>query len=181
MVNLFVAVEPKPKGNKQRIVRKGRHGPLRVVNDKSVIAKQTSLVHALWTHRDALRETLRGAVEVGVTFVLPIPGSWPAWKQEAAHRRLVFPYTDSAGSSGAIPDRGNLLKLLEDALEKAGYLANDSQIVGGPVAKVYGRVPGYELSISAKDEVTSFAEWKAYLESEELGAERLALAKLAEH
>ena len=35
------------------------------------------------------------------------------------------------------------MKLLDDALEGAGLIANDGQIVGGECAKVYSGEPGY--------------------------------------
>jgi hypothetical protein len=36
-----------------------------------------------------------------------------------------------------------LVKLLDDALEGAGLIANDGQIVGGECVKVYSKEPGY--------------------------------------
>jgi Holliday junction resolvase RusA-like endonuclease len=40
------------------------------------------------------------------------------------------------------------LKLLEDALQAAGFYVNDAQIVGGEVAKRYGDPPGYRIQLT---------------------------------
>jgi hypothetical protein len=50
-------------------------------------------------------------------------------------------------------DRGNLLKLIEDALEKAGFFGDDSQIMDGPVAKRVageGEPSGYMVVVSGQ-------------------------------
>lgn len=157
LVKAFVGVVPMPKGNAQKIVRRGRKRGL--VNEDRVVAKQRELTFALLANAARPARAMRGAVEFGVTFVLPIPKTWPIWKREAAAARALFPYTEAEGSSGGIPDRGNLLKLIEDCLEKAGYLSNDSQICDGPVAKVYGETPGYEITLRKLPEVLTRSEW----------------------
>jgi len=166
--SLWVGVPPLPKGNAQKIARNAATGSMFVVNDKRVIERQRVLSAAL---RSCAPSTpLTGPVRLHVTFVLQVATSWPKWKQAAALSGCVLPYTQATGSSGGIPDRGNLLKLVEDCLEKSGWLLNDSQICGGLVAKCYGAKPGYLIELQELDEVATLAAWKARLQREELGA-----------
>jgi len=176
---ILVPIAPLPKGNAQSIARNRHTGSLFVVNDKKIQARQKTLTSALRTR--APQEPVTGPVRLDVTFVLGVPTSWPAWKQEAALRGLVLPYTQATGSSGGIPDRGNLLKLIEDCLEKAGFLCNDSQICGGLVAKKYGAEPCYLIELTPLRELSSFVEWKALLEREKLGAQGAVCSEATEH
>ncbi len=158
-------VVPRPKGNAQHIAKV--RGRLRIVNDASVIRRQRAIVRALSFCAPA--PPLSGAVLVDVVFYLPMPARWPKWKRAAALRGLVMPYSETDGS-GSIPDRGNLLKLAEDGLEKAGWVTNDSQVCSGLVDKRYGAEACYEFRAMELFEVRSCEEWKALLQSEELGA-----------
>lgn len=159
----FAELQPKPKGNAQRIAKNKATGALFVATDGAVKRRQRDLAKLLTLL--APPRPLRGAVVVDVVFYLPIPTTWPQWRQEAAARGLVLPYTESTGSTGGIPDRGNLLKLLEDCLELGGWLANDSQVCWGNVGKRHGRRVGYEVRAREVFEVASFKAWQALLEA----------------
>lgn len=67
-----------------------------------------------------------------ITFYMPIPPSMPKYLKERALKGLLRPDTK--------PDRTNLAKLAEDALEGI-VLDNDKRIVGGNVEKLYGAEP----------------------------------------
>jgi hypothetical protein len=61
------------------------------------------------------------------------------------------------------PDVGNLDKLLDDALEAAGWLLDDAQIVSGLTGKIYSEEPGYWIRLSAYPaEPTSATEWHSW-------------------
>ena len=162
----WVGVPPHPKGNDQRIVRVARR--LKIKPSKKVEGWQRALTLALLVHPARPPEKLTGPLDLDVTFVLRIPPSWSAWKREAAACGFVHPYSEGK-SAGSIADRGNLLKLVEDCLEKADWLCNDSQVIGGDVRKVYGPEPGYVLELTQLDEVRTLAEWRA-LQRHELSA-----------
>ena len=78
-----------------------------------------------------------------VLFCLPVPQSWPLWKKAAARQHRYLP-----PGGGRQADVGNLVKLLDDALEGAGLIANDGQIVGGECVKLYGQEPGYLIQLT---------------------------------
>lgn len=156
----FAPVKPKPKGNAQRIAKNRRTGKRFIKNDESVIRSANALILALTILGPP--EPLRGAVVVDVDFLLQVPESFPQWKREAAVAGYVFPYSEG-DSAGSIPDRGNLLKLLEDCLEKAGWFRNDSQVCFGKVSKRYGEKVGYQVAAREVLEIKTFKAWKAHL------------------
>ena len=145
-LDVFLDLPPAPKGNSKR-ARRTRFGA--VVTKDSRDAKREKALTQL-AYLLAPPDPLRGPILLDVVFALPIPSSWPDWKRKLAEERTVFPYSDATGGSGTIPDRGNLLKLLEDALEAGGWFANDSQVIGGRVSKCYGtqREVGYWVRLS---------------------------------
>ena len=138
---LWVPMACVPKGNSQRIVRRG--GFPRLLPSKRAVEAQHLLASAL---RRLSAETHTGPVWRDVCFVLRIPTSWPAWRRRAAlELRWIPTYR---------PDTGNLVKLLDDAIEEAGIVHNDSQIVGGSAVKLYGPVPGYRIRITPLPQAT---------------------------
>lgn len=158
-------VVPAPKGNSKRVVPVMRGGrQVHVVVPSSADAKrEREVVKRIRLIGPAPPEpALTGPLALDVVFVLPVPKSWPKWRREAALAGHVYPYSDASGSAGSKPDRGNLLKLIEDALEAAGWVRNDSQFVTGRVAKVYGPEPGYACEIAELEEVSSREDWKAW-------------------
>lgn len=140
-LSFFVAMTCKPKGNAKKIARFGKHFALR--NDDKVVAAQESLTARLLEHRPPA--PFAGPVRLSVAFVVDVPEGWAAWKRAAALEGRLWPTSR--------PDRGNLLKMIEDAMEGTFYL-NDSQVVAGPVDKVYGPVAGYRVTIEELPQAT---------------------------
>lgn len=139
-LEFFLPARPAQKGNSKLIYRTGYRGAgaTRVVSnpkDKAAEARLTNLARAYRPLRP-----LEGALRLDVEFVLPIPPSWPARKRAEALACVLLPTSR--------PDRGNMLKLLEDALQAAGFYLDDAQIVAGDVAKRYGDPVGYRVSLS---------------------------------
>lgn len=139
-LEFFLAAVPKQKGNSKVIFRTGYRGsgPTRVASNPRDKAAELRLVALARAYRPL--RPLQGALRLSVTFVLPIPPSWPARKRAEAQAGVLQPI--------GRPDRGNLLKLAEDALQAAGFYADDSQIVGGEVAKRYGDPAGYRITLT---------------------------------
>ena len=139
-MEFFLAAAPKQKGNSKRILHVGRPGARRTIIASSARDKAAELqLAALAVVYRPLRP-LEGPVRLSVTFVLPIPPSWPARKRAEALAGVLQPI--------GRPDRGNMLKLAEDALQAAGFYVDDSQIVGGEVAKRYGDPAGYRITLT---------------------------------
>lgn len=109
------------KGNSGRIMKRGK---------RRFFAPSAQSVDAQGTAADFMRplappSPLEGPLRVDVVFVRALP-------QKTTHQ---------PGDWCAVKvDRGNLLKLAEDAMEDAGIFRDDCQIVTGNVSKVWGRV-----------------------------------------
>ncbi len=79
----------------------------------------------------------------------PIPGP------VSIETNWIFPYRESEPKRnfGKLiwhykrPDYGNLQKLLDDCLVKAGYLEDDGQISDGRTTKHWGQFPGIWITI----------------------------------
>jgi Holliday junction resolvase RusA-like endonuclease len=120
---------PRAKGRPRFTTRNGfarAYTPTETVRAEHDVAVLAA-AHAPETPHD-------GAVVIDLTFVLPIPASWPRKRQAAALAGAVQPTSK--------PDRDNLEKLILDALTRSGqWWRDDSQIVDGRTRKVYGLVP----------------------------------------
>jgi Holliday junction resolvase RusA-like endonuclease len=130
-IRLDVPGAPVAKG-RPRFSRQGGRAftPAKTVQAESTLAARVyTLVREHWT---ATAWPSREAMIVDVTFVLPVPQSWPAWKRAAALESLIRPTCR--------PDVDNLVKLTKDALNGILWL-DDSQIVGLTATKVYGDTP----------------------------------------
>lgn len=140
-MELFIALPPKTKGNRKAIACRGPYGRRFVrANDRDRAAEQHLILAA--RHFRPL-QPLEGPLRLGVTFVMPIPPSWTQKKRAEALAGVVLPTPR--------PDRGNMLKLIEDALEAAGYYRDDAAICAGPVDKVYGAEPGYRIQLDVME------------------------------
>jgi len=83
-------------------------------------------------------EPTNQAVWLGVTLYVPIPTSWPQWRRrEAASERVPFT---------GVPDRDNVLKLVQDALNKRAWV-DDRQVYDGPTRKFYSPRPRLEVKM----------------------------------
>ena len=87
-------------------------------------------------------DPLDGPVEVSLTFVLPIPKSWPLYKRDLARSGRIWPTKK--------PDGDNLMKLIWDAMTGICY-NDDAQIVRWPGEKVYGVDPIVIVTVDSLD------------------------------
>lgn len=146
-LSFFVPMVPRRK-NRLKIVRVG--GFHKLAPDEKGKEAQDTLAARTYEHRPS--SPINGPVRLDVAFVMPIPTGWPAWKKTAA-REGRFHHVSR-------PDRGNLLKLLEDAL-KGPFYSDDSVVVAGNVAKSYGDVSGYKITLSPLHQATRASEAQA--------------------
>lgn len=131
----FLPQRPKSKGNSKKIVRFGAR--LGLIGSKPAREAEASLFEL--ARPFAPLTPIAGPVRLDVAFVTAYPKG-PAWKRQAAIDGRLYP--------DRRPDRGNLLKLAEDALEKAGFYEDDARVVSGLVEKVYGPEAGYRISLT---------------------------------
>lgn len=134
-VRITLPGNPRGKGRPRATIRGGR---VSTYTDE----KTRSFEGALRLAGEAAmagRPPMIGQVVVDVRATLPIPGSWPKKRQEAALSGAVRP-------TGK-PDADNLLKVL-DALNGVVF-KDDSQIVRAVIEKHYGAFPG--LCIEARE------------------------------
>lgn len=75
---------------------------------------------------------ISSALICDISFYMPIPASMPKYLKERALKGLLRPSNK--------PDRTNMGKLAEDALEGI-VIENDKLIVGGNIEKFYAAVP----------------------------------------
>lgn len=131
-------VKPGAKGNSKNIMRFGNR--IRLVSSDKDKAKEENLVALLHHHPLRPSAPLEGQLRLDMTALMPIAASWSKKKQAQARAGTLRP-------TGR-PDRGNMLKLAEDALEQAGWLKDDSMVVEGDVAKRYDDVPGWRFVLT---------------------------------
>lgn len=84
------------------------------------------------------RQLLEGPLRFHMVASVPIPKSWPKWKQEKALKGNLYPT--------AKPDSSNYRKAAEDALNGIVY-RDDAQIVLGQDCKVYSVNPSLRIEI----------------------------------
>lgn len=138
-LDFFVSVQPAVKGNDRKPLMLG--GKLTFQHGDKSRAAQRALVTLLFAHPARPREPRDGPLRLDVEIRLPVPASWTGKKRARALAGELRP--------DRRPDRGNFLKLAEDALERAGYLVDDARVVEGDVAKVYAEVPGWRFVLDA--------------------------------
>lgn len=78
-------------------------------------------------------ETITAPIRMNVTFYMPVPKS--------ASKKMRLQMLNGVVHHIKKPDRSNLLKFIEDCLERAHIISNDSIIVGGSTNKAYSLVP----------------------------------------
>lgn len=126
------------KGNRKRVVRFG--GRVRLVPSRTECAAEARLAATARAHAPPWAPTTR-PVRLDVCVVYACPPSWSQAMRAAALAGEVVP------TGGATHDRGNALKLLEDALRDSWY-ADDAQVAAGEVGKRYGVEAGYQLTLA---------------------------------
>lgn len=77
-------------------------------------------------------------LEVDFYFEMPIPKSWSKKKKKVFEQNRMNGIKEWHDKK---PDRTNCLKLIEDCLQSAGILSNDSVIVSGKTEKYYSPDP----------------------------------------
>ena len=94
--------------------------------------------------RDIARERMQGrplfdgCLQIKVFVGFAISQSWPAWKKEAAFRKLIAP--------SSRPDLDNIVKAAKDAFNGVVWM-DDSQIVQMEAMKFYSDHPGVTVVI----------------------------------
>lgn len=141
---------PIPKSNaKSAVQRPGSKFPV-VIEDPRTKAASKALISAL----EPLGPRYPfGAVRLDVDFVF-VPLKSPKWRHEAALAGFIECDQHNYG------DRDNLHKMLADAMQAAGFFADDCQVTRGEVAKVYGPHRGFRIKLTPLRSVASFEEWK---------------------
>ncbi len=127
--SLIIPGKPRTKGNSARIFKKGRRRF--VMPSAAAVSAEKSArdyVAIQWT-----RPPLEGALQVDVSFVFALPKKKNGCEVGDPCLKKV--------------DRGNLLKLVEDAMNGIAY-KDDSQIVAGDVSKWWGVQDQTEVTIT---------------------------------
>jgi Holliday junction resolvase RusA-like endonuclease len=103
--------------------------------------KHTEKEQAIWQLKSQFnRPQFSGPVKLDVIFYRAIPKSTSAIRRKQMLNGMIYPIEK--------PDRSNCLKFIEDCLEGAGVLSNDSIIVDGNTKKLYGDVAKTVLFIT---------------------------------
>ena len=113
--------------------------------DKKVDAYQTRVADAAAAAMGN-RAATAAPVTLNVTAVLPIPPSWPKWKQTAA--------MDGSWLAVSRPDFDNFVKGVADALNCIVY-ADDAQIVEANIRKHYGSRPRLIVTVGELEQAAS--------------------------
>ena len=164
-IAFFIPVAPRQKGNSKVIRRRrGRRGAwsdgavaaaLRGIGAAAPRPKGGLFVasnDADKAAEDALVRALRplappapwaGVIGMDVLFVYAVPERFDDEQRRLALTRVIRPTSTGYHHH----DRGNVLKLLEDAMQAAGFYTNDSNVCEGPVSKVFGEVAGYAITV----------------------------------
>lgn len=123
---------PGTKGNSHRIMKRGNH--MSVSPSASSQQRERAAREVIASERPAA--PFAGPLVVEVSFVFAIPASRRKGKDKV-----------SVGDPCLLRvDRGNLLKLIEDAMNGLVY-DDDSQVVGGNVSKVWGETSGTKVTV----------------------------------
>lgn len=158
-VALRIDLVPVPK-ERARTVRTGESGkvmsytPRRTAEFSAEVRRVAEMVfegHAPFA----------GPVGVDMLFLMPIPRSWPRWKQEAARDGLIEPT--------ARPDMDNLEKAFLDAV-KGLIFADDALLTRWTVGKAYAETPGIVATYVARRKLgvhATRAEVEALRQSED--------------
>lgn len=141
-IEFTVMGTPKPKGRGRAFVNKAT-GRADVRTPQKTTDAEDSLAYRALGHAPTTPHA--GPILLDACFVMPIPVSWPKWKQEAASAGHVL--------HEAKPDLDNLMKLLMDGLSGL-FWTNDSKICKGERSKVYGDTPRTWVRVTPLEQVT---------------------------
>lgn len=142
IISFVVGGEPKPQARP----RFSRQGGRAYTPSKTRKAAETltARVAAL----GVVGEPLTCPLELEVLFELPIPESWPKWKQQAARERRYLP-------TGK-PDTDNLLKMLKDACNGVVW-KDDAQVFRADATKLYSDNPKTTVRLILREQATRAA------------------------
>jgi len=132
-----VTVPGAPVGKSRARVVRGKNGKVHAYTPKKSANWEKS---AAMEAKRVMANDEPTCLPVGLCLVafMPIPKSWPAWKQGAAHDGLIKP-------TGK-PDLDNMVKAAKDALNGIAW-KDDSQVVSVTAMKTYGKKPQVVLKI----------------------------------
>lgn len=156
-VRFFLAGPCTPKGNSKTVMKIGKK-MIPVATQKKRSA-EALLVLLAKVHRPE-GGPLSGQLRLDVCAVVRPPKTRKK-KTVTAEERAAMIRGSIRPTSKTHGDRGNLLKMIEDVLEKAGVIEDDAQVVGGPAAKIYGDTEGWIVKARELD------DWEAEAESKE--------------
>lgn len=93
-----------------------------------------------WAGRAAMRarNPLDGPISVSIVAYMPIPSSWPKWKQAAARAREL--------RATGKPDVDNIMKMLDSI--NGIVFKDDSQITQAIIRKEYSDKPSLHIEIT---------------------------------
>jgi len=132
-IKIELPVEPKGQ-MRPRFTRIGKfHKAYKAKNQK---AEESKLLGLLYEHKP--EQPLDGPLELSVVAFMPIPKSWPKWKQKAAINNEIRPDKK--------PDWDNVGKQICDVFNGI-FWRDDAQIVGAMVRKYYSDRPRWEIEI----------------------------------
>lgn len=136
---------PRPKGNSKTIATDPRTGRRFVVGSKPEQHAERELVAAIRARLPEGWEPLAAAVRLDVAVDLPIP---PLSQEHPLSWRVraLAGEPDAGPIEEGTADRGNLLKMIEDAARGLLY-ADDAQVLTGPAAKRWSTSPGWHVVV----------------------------------
>lgn len=82
---------------------------------------------------------LHGMLSLSIQVMMPIPKSFSLKKVESALSRTLRPTTK--------PDLSNVIKHLEDVMQRMRFFSDDKQIVTLYARKIYDDTPGYHVTL----------------------------------
>lgn len=134
-INYTVVGIPKPQARPKVFHRTLKNGK----NFVSTYSPKTDWFHLVYTEslkiKNSLKNRLSGALELNLTFCMPIPKSISKKKRADLH------YVTKK------PDVDNLAKAVMDAINNVGIWEDDSQISVLRVSKIYSEEPRCIISI----------------------------------
>lgn len=132
-----VQCRPAQKGNSKRLIYV--KGSPRLISSSKDKRAERDLVSALMPY--APEVPLSGTCMLELSILQPIPRSWPLWKQKAARDTTLRP------ASRGTHDSCNVLKLVEDSIEAAGWVEDDTLFIEHRVSAYYSTDPGYRIVV----------------------------------
>ena len=138
-MRFVIDITPKPqRRHRSRVVRGAARSFVQTYKDPKQRQEEKKLDYCLMEFKP--RRPMEGPLLLGVRVFLPIPRSWPKYKQEAARRGEIRPT--------AKPDLDNLIKHLKDVMN-GQFWQDDKQVVEylPGTGKWYSDQPRWEIEL----------------------------------